>query len=424
MNKAKSRYKLIFISIFMCILGSLFYHYEYYLRVVPGVIRPELKLAYNISEAGFGFLVGLYYWAYVPLQLIVGLTMDVLGPRKALTIACFISALGTYFFAGTDNLLIAQIGRFLVGFGAAFAYVGVLKLANIWLPRRFFALMAGFCSTLGMLGAIGGQIVLGKFVATVGWRSTLYYSVFVGVVFSLILWIFIRDENKTTASSPITNLQISAKLNILWLELQEIMKLKDLWLNGAIGCLTFAGLSVFADTWAISFLEAVGIEKDSATFSSSMVYVGFGIGGPIWGILSDFVASRKIPLMLGSIISAVLISIILYIPMSIMWMNICLFLFGLFVSAEILVFAAINDLCHKEISATAVGFVNMLIMVGGLYLQPKVGLILDYLSYPNELTKFKIALIILPVGLIVSAILSMFLKNGIKHDLIDQDQQK
>jgi len=105
MNKAKSRYKLIFISIFMCILGSLFYHYEYYLRVVPGVIRPELKLAYNISEAGFGFLVGLYYWAYVPLQLIVGLTMDVLGPRKALTIACFISALGTYFFAGTDNFL-------------------------------------------------------------------------------------------------------------------------------------------------------------------------------------------------------------------------------------------------------------------------------------------------------------------------------
>ena len=97
-----------------------------------------------------------------------------------------------------------------------------------------------------------------------------------------------------------------------------------------------------------------------------------------------------------------------------------MFLFGFFISAEILVFAAINDLCHKEISATAVGFVNMVVMLGGLYLQPKVGMILDYLTYPNELTKFKVALSILPVGLVISAILSMFLKNGIQQtDLED-----
>ena len=410
-NKLTTRSNLLFISLFICGLGTIFYCYEYYLRVAPSVLRPELKLAHNIGEAGFGFLVSLYYWAYFPLQVPAGFVMDVWGPRKVLTTACLICSLGTYLFIN-DSLLIAQIGRFLVGFGSAFAYVGVLKLSNIWLPRKFFAFMAGFCSTLGMFGGISGQIVIAKFSATVGWQTTLYISAAVGIILSLILWFFIKEYTPVSSKSSIKN-------NNLWQELIEIMKLPDLWLNGIIGCLMFAALSVFADTWAVSFLLATGVEEQVATVGCSMIYLGFGIGAPIWGILSDVVVSRKVPLILASIISAILIFIILYIPLSPFWINISMFLFGLFVGAEVLVFAAINDLCHKEISATAVGFVNMLVTVGGLLLQPCVGLILDCLIATDlfnagELVNFRFALAILPIGLICSAILSIFLKSGIK----------
>ena len=410
-NKLTTRSNLLFISLFICGLGTIFYCYEYYLRVAPSVLRPELKLAHNIGEAGFGFLVSLYYWAYFPLQVPAGFVMDVWGPRKVLTTACLICSLGTYLFIN-DSLLIAQIGRFLGGFGSAFAYVGVLKLSNIWLPRKFFAFMAGFCSTLGMFGGISGQIVIAKFSATVGWQTTLYISAAVGIILSLILWFFIKEYTPVSSKSSIKN-------NNLWQELIEIMKLPDLWLNGIIGCLMFAALSVFADTWAVSFLLATGVEEQVATVGCSMIYLGFGIGAPIWGILSDVVVSRKVPLILASIISAILIFIILYIPLSPFWINISMFLFGLFVGAEVLVFAAINDLCHKEISATAVGFVNMLVTVGGLLLQPCVGLILDCLIATDlfnagELVNFRFALAILPIGLICSAILSIFLKSGIK----------
>lgn len=152
--------KISYLGILICILGTLFYYYEYYLRVAPGVIREQLKLFYSLNETSFGLLVGLYYWAYVPLQLFVGIVMDLVGPRKTLGTACLISAVGMYLFGGTDYLWAAQLGRFLVGFGAAFAYVGVLKLSNIWLPHTWFAIMAGACSTLGMLGGITGQIVI------------------------------------------------------------------------------------------------------------------------------------------------------------------------------------------------------------------------------------------------------------------------
>ena len=399
------------LGIVVCLLGTLFYFYEYYLRVIPGVIRTDLKLAYNITDASFGFLVGLYYWAYVPLQLVVGLFMDLLGPRIALTIACLISALGIYLFAGTPYLLVAQIGRFLVGFGAAFAYVGVLKLANMWLPKKLFAFVAGLCSTLGMLGGISGQIVIAKGVGLYGWQYTSYISGIVGIIFSLLLWLFIREPKNANKIKSLENNKhrFHRQLKILSKELKQVIKLKDLWLAGIIGCLTFAGLSVFADVWSASFLKLAGIPKNLVGFSSAMIYIGFGIGAPIWGIFSDFINRRKLLLTLGSLIAAILISIIIYFPMSLCWTNICLFLFGFFIGVEILVFAIINYLCHKEITATAMGFVNMLIMLGGFYLQPKIGIILDYLNKFEELVKFKIALTVLPAGLIIASVLSLFL---------------
>jgi MFS family permease len=408
-------------AIFICALGIIFYYYEYYLRVAPGVIRPEIKLAYSINESSFGFLIGLYYWSYVPLQLLVGLLMDMLGPRKTLTIACLISALGTYLFAaGPPFLLIAQIGRFLVGFGAAFAYVGVLKLANIWLPKKMFAFVAGACSTLGMLGGITGQIFLGKLSVIYGWGKTLYFSAIFGLVFSIILLIFIKDRNpKDIVSNKLEDhrLKFITKFKLLTSELLQVIKLPDLWLNGIIGCLAYSGLSIFADTWAVSFLLAKGVDYRFATLGASIVFAGFASGGLVWGIISDLINSRKIPLIIGSLVSGFLISFIIYLPIPLLWMNVLLFLFGFFISTEVLVFAAINDLCHKEISATAAGFVNMIVMLGGLYLQPKVGVILDYcINYNDELTKFRIALSILPIGLFVAAALSLFLKSGIPQE--------
>jgi MFS family permease len=83
-----------------------------------------------------------------------------------------------------------------------------------------------------------------------------------------------------------------------------------LWLAGIIGCLTFAGLSVFADVWSTSFLKLAGIPEDLVGLSSGMIYIGCGIGAPFWGIFSDFINRRKLLLTIGSLIAAILISII------------------------------------------------------------------------------------------------------------------
>jgi len=404
-------------ALLMCVLGAVFYCYEYYFRVAPSVIHPELMQTFALSQAGIGTLIAYYYLAYVPLQIPVGLMMDFWGPRRVLTLACLICAGGTYLFASTDVVWVAKLGRFLVGFGSAFAYVGVLKIANLWLPGRYFAMVAGFCTALGMFGAMSGSILMAKFIEMTGWQQALYISSLVGVVLSFVLWIVIRDKSDREF---INRSRSSHKGLSVWTELLEVVKNKQLWVNGIIGCLTFLPLTAFAECWSVEYLKKVGLTKDAAAFGSSLVFFGYAVGGPVWGWLSDLIKSRRKPLMFGSIASAIIALIMLNMQANnIAALYTTLFLMGFLASVQILVFAVGEDNCRPGMSATTVSFTNFLVMLGGYVVPPVVGFCLDAsqtLSSNGDpilsIHSFKIAMIILPIGLLLGSILSFFLKES------------
>jgi MFS family permease len=404
------------VALLMCVLGAIFYCYEYYLRVAPSVIHPELMQTFNLSQAGLGVLVSYYYLAYVPLQIPVGLMMDFWGPRRVLTLACVLCAIGTYVFAGTSTLWVAKLGRFLVGFGSAFAYVGVLKIANLWLPRKYFAMVAGLCTALGMFGAMSGGILMSNFVRVMGWQETLFASAFVGFILAAILWFVIRDNSDREFRSQG---RASHKGLSIWVELLEVVRSKQLWINGMIGCLTFLPLTGFAEFWSVAYLESVGLSKEQAALGTSMVFLGFAIGGPIWGRTSDYIRSRRIPLMLGSITAAVAACVLLRLQNpTISLLFTVLFALGFLASAQVLVFAVGEDSCRPGMSATTVSFTNFIVMLGGFVLQPLVGIVVDALR-SNQIQSaamvnaadFKTALLIIPLGLLLAAGLSFFLKE-------------
>lgn len=408
---------IAWVAFLMCVLGAVFYCYEYYLRVAPSVIQPELIATFKVSQSGLGTMIAYYYLAYVPLQIPVGLMMDFWGPRRVLTFACLLCAMGTFIFAGTDTIWVAKLGRFMVGFGSAFAYVGVLKIANLWLPRKYFAMMAGLCTTLGMLGAMSGGILMAKFVTIVGWQQALFSSAITGLILATALWAVIRDKS----DREVVSLGRASHHGVtIWVELLEIVKSKQLWINGIIGCLTFLPLTAFAEFWSVSYLEQIGFGKESAALGAAIVFLGFAIGGPIWGRTSDLIKSRRLPLMLGSISAALVATFLLMAQInSIYILFITLFMLGLMASAQILVFAVGEDNCRPGMTATTISFTNFLVMIGGISMQPLVGLLLDKMQTTNvsgivsiSTQSFKFALLVMPLGLILASILSFFLKES------------
>ena len=80
-------------------LGALFYLAGFFQRVAPAVMTEELMRDFHISASGLGHLSGLYFYAYVAMQIPTGILADTLGPRKLLTAGCLVAGLGTLLFA-------------------------------------------------------------------------------------------------------------------------------------------------------------------------------------------------------------------------------------------------------------------------------------------------------------------------------------
>ena len=134
--------KALWFGWFVCLLTAIFYCYEYILRIVPSVMTGPLMEHFNLSALGFGWLSDSYLIAYTAMQLFVGPSLDYWGLRKMLLLALLSCVIGSFIFsfaAFYPSFILAFSGRFLIGFGSAFAFVGVLRIASIWLPKQYFS---------------------------------------------------------------------------------------------------------------------------------------------------------------------------------------------------------------------------------------------------------------------------------------------
>jgi MFS family permease len=415
----------------ICGLAALFYSYEYLLRVMPSVMEPELRTTYQLDASGFGALAAIYYIAYTPMQLFVGILMDRFGPRRLLAVSCLFCAIGTYLFAATEILSIAQTGRFLIGFGSAFAFVGVLKLASIWLPANRFALISGLTTTLGMAGAMFGDIVLTGIVHQIGWQELSVIAALVGVILAAVIFIFVRDRKATNQDKA--QLQHTVSTYELTQGLLQLLKKPQMWFAGIIGCFLYLSAAAFAELWAIPYLEnGVGLTGQQAGHATSLVFLGWIIGSPIMGFLSDTIQKRRPLLMLGSLFTAMLMAILLYYAhsLSLEVISLLLFSIGFFSSVQVIVFAIACELSNRKLTATAVSLINMFVMFSGLIFQPLIGHLLDShwhgdISFDGQriytLVNYQFSLCVLPAAyLLVFVCAKWLLRESYQQDpLVD-----
>lgn len=405
----------------ICIIGMFFYCYNYFLRVSPSTMQADLTQTFHITATQFGTLAAFYYYAYTPMQLPAGMIHDKFGPRFVLFLACLTAVVGLSIFISADSLGVASAGRFLIGLGTAFAYIGVLKLASVWLPPNRFATVAGLTTALGMSCGALSQKYLTKIVEVVGYKHALHTSLFIGVVLSIAILFVIRSRPKQAANMP-KNMQNPMNFRQLFGAVRIIFTNPQMWLIGTIGCLLYLPATVFLDLWGIPFLKSVyQLTSDQAVNISSITFFGWIIGGPLIGMFSDKIKRRRMPLVVTGAVAAILLCVIFYIPgIKLHELYILFFVTGFCCGAHPLCFALGKENNPAPISGTAVAVTNMLIMAGGAIFQPLVGKLLDLhtrsplsadglpVYAPSDYT---FALSIIPLGVAFAIFLSMFLKE-------------
>ena len=349
--------------------------YAFFHRVAPSVMIDPLMRDLGVGAAVLGNLSAFYFYAYAGLQIPVGMAVDRWGPRRVLTIATGFCALGSLCFALSDSLGLLYLGRLMIGIGSAFGFVGALTLAGRWFSPRRFALVSGLTMMAGMSGGIMGQAPLAIIVDAVGWRAPLIGAAAAGGLLALGIWIIVRDRppGAATEAARDTGPGIAAAL-------KEVLGRRQNWIIALVGAATSAPLLAFAGLWGVAWLMQVqGMTRPDAAATASALLIGWALGAPLAGYLSDRLARRKPALMVSTGGGLACLCTLLYLPgLPTIALPPLFFVTGLFLGAMVVCFAIAREINRRAVTGVAIAFVNMSITATGAVFQPLIGFLLDF----------------------------------------------
>ncbi|MFO0995553.1 MAG: MFS transporter [Alphaproteobacteria bacterium] len=354
--------------------SALFFGYAFFLRVSPSVMAGDLMREFAVGGALLGNLAAFYFYAYASIQIPVGVLVDNFGPRRIITAAALVTAIGSLAFATAESLEAAYAGRLLIGIGAGFSWVAGLSVVARWFPPRRFAFVSAASNLVGMLGAAAAQAPLAAIVDTAGWRPPMMGAALFGIALSVAAWLLVRDRPRPAdgaASAParkafLHGLKLAASNGQTWLI--------AIYCGAVIA--PFLGLS---SLWGVPYLmHAHGFERPRAALFMSAMIAGMAAGGLLFGWISDRIGRRK-PLMFVAIIgqAASILVTFYWQPVTAGWMFLPIGAIGFFASGLIIGFATARDANSPESTGAATGMVNMAVIGGGALIQPLIGLMLD-----------------------------------------------
>ena len=413
------------------LLSSIFYLYEFFVRVAPGVMEHELQTAFHATGAVLGAALGAYYYIYAPMQLAVGVIYDQLGVRRALIPAVFFVAAGSLVCHWADSLTLFTVGRMMQGFGSAFAFVGVLFLVRIWFPVQRLALLSGLTTAMGMVGATIGNAGIAKVIQDLGWRSTWAAAGLFGIFLAIGLFLLVpkrpswEKERRAREKETYGN-----GLDILLHRLRVVFLNRQIWIAGFISFALYLPLAVFGALWGDDCVKAMtGCSMNQASVAVSLLYVGWLVGGPAAGHLSDSFRTRRVPLMVSSVLTTVILCMILFLPMHALWLLcVLIFLLGLASSVQVICFVVGLEAAPDHAGGTALAGINMLTMLLGGLFQPVVGYILDWSSggvssAQYQVADYRLSMLILPLATLLSIFACFFLKESFVEETEEEIEE-
>jgi len=354
--------------------GAVFFFYAWVLRVAPSVMVEELMRDLAVGGAVLGHLSGAYYYGYAGMQVPVGVLIDRFGPRRLMAGAGLACAAGCVLFATGATLAAVTVGRFLVGASAAFSLVGAMAVAGRWFPANRFAVLSGWAMAMGMVGGVFGQAPLRLAVEASSWRTTMLLLAVGGLLLATAAWATVRDRWRGPAG------MLGALEG-----LGAVARHPQTWLIALGGLATAGPLLGFAGLWGVPFIEAAyGLPRATAATLTSMLFVGWGAGAPLFGWLSDRIGRRKAPLLTGLVLETLTLAAVVWIAdLPVVALGGLCFLTGFLGSAQIVGFALATENHPARLSGTAIGFVNGMVTGAGALFQPLVGWLLD-LAWTGE----------------------------------------
>lgn len=401
--------------------AALFFFYEFIQMNLFNAINPQLREAYQLDAMQLGQLFSMYFYANFLCLFFAGNLLDRFSTKKLLIFSISICTVGTFLFSVATVYWLAAAGRFMVGAGASFCFLGCIRIASRWFSPHHMAFVTGVVVTMAMLGGLVAQAPFSLLIDSLGsWRHALLINTALGVLI-LIATIYIVQDRPPDALEEAKADNIHLKeLGVMGCVKLAVLNPQN-WLGGLYTSLMNLPVFVLGGLWGILYLTDVHhITTTQASYATTIFFVGVIFGSLIFGWFSDHIERRVLPMIIGAILSLIVMLILMYVPnLSFASIMTLFFLIGFVTSSQVLTYPLIAELNPIYITSTAVSIDSLCIMSSGFIVPPLFGWLMEHdgghavvngaAVYTAE--NFHTAMLILPVSFVISLIITFFMRE-------------
>ncbi len=190
MTKESKNYKWVVVGL-LWIVGLL----NYLDRQMLSTMRPSIQVDIHElqSATNFGYLMGIFLWVYGFMSPVSGLIADKLNRKWLIVVSLFVWSAVTYGMGLATTFDQLYWLRAIMGISEALYIPAGLSLIADFHQEKTRSLAIG----IHMTGLYLGQ-ALGGFGATIAaaysWHTTFHSFGIIGIAYSLILMLFLRDK--------------------------------------------------------------------------------------------------------------------------------------------------------------------------------------------------------------------------------------
>ena len=244
------------------------------------LLQDELKL----SPSEIGWVLAVFYWAYAPLQPVMGWLADRIGPAIVLASGFALWSLATAATGLVWGLASLVVLRLLMGAGEATFYPSALSLLVRNVPPTQRALATATMQFGAVLGPAIGTLLGGMIMLHFGWRA-----MFVVMGCASLTWLFfwrrrVLAERVRQAGSVETPVATATDDNPSY---GVILRQRALW-GGMLGtfCSNYAFYFVFS--WLPLYLvKERGLTLEMMTYATTAFFVADGASILLVGYMLD-----------------------------------------------------------------------------------------------------------------------------------------
>lgn len=367
-------------------IASIFYAYQYILRVMPNIMLPDIMRQFQIDAATFGQFSGVYYIGYSLMHLPIGIFLDRFGPRKVMTCCILLTVAGLIPLIFASHWSYPIIGRFLIGMGSSAAILGVFKVIRMSFSEEKFPRMLSFSVTIGLIGAIYGGGPVSYMHEALGYQTLIQFFALMGLALALAAY-WIIPSGKTSIETTV------------WSDIKEVFTNRKMVLSCVLAGLMVGPLEGFADVWGTAFLKKVyGFEGALAASLPSMIFIGMCFGAPLLNLIAEKMGYLATIIGAG-LAMAVTFFLLLIFPLNAGLVTIGFAIVGICSAYQILAIYNATTYVREQVAGLTTAAANMIIMIFGYAFHSTIGAIVNAQGGPNNSQALTIGVMVIPIAL-------------------------